>query len=103
MKENPTVITLLIIAIGALAGVIVWLALYIRSLHNKSIERQQGNKEQLIKVITENTIMNTRMESAIHANTKATEKGAEVMGGSMDRMSTVVNDLHKYILTATHN
>lgn len=68
-------------AIVSLAGVIVWLALYIRKLHNKTVEYLSKDKERMIEVISKNTA------------------SGESQSRSNDRLAQAVNDLNKTILT----
>lgn len=70
---------ILIAAVIALAGAIVWLALYIRSLHTKHTDTLLENTKTMTKVTTE-------MMNIVSNNTKATE--------SLDE---TVNDLHMTI------
>lgn len=74
---EPSTTMLLITAIGGLVGAIVWLALYIRKLHNRSMDMSNKFVEA------------TRdLRSSVDANTKA-----------LDLNTTTTNDLHKYIIT----
>lgn len=68
-------------AISALVAVIVWLALYIRKMHQKTIEYLNEDKEKMIEVISKNTA------------------SAEGQARSSDRLAQAVNDLNKTILT----
>lgn len=56
---------MLVATVISLAGVIVWLALYIRSLHTKHMDIVLKNTETITKVTTQ--VMNT-----VDNNTKAT-------------------------------
>lgn len=67
-------------AISALVAAIVWLALYIRRLHNKTVEYLKEDKEKMIQVISKNT-------SAAEQSTRSNEK-----------LSETIEDLHKTIL-----
>jgi hypothetical protein len=68
-------------AIGALVAVIVWLALYIRKLHSKTVEYLKDDKEAFVQVISKNTA------------------SAESQARSNDRLSNTIEELHKFILT----
>lgn len=70
-----------IAAISALVTVIVWLALYIRKLHNKMIEYMQEDKKESVEVISKNT------------------SAAEQAARSNERLADVVEELNKTILT----
>lgn len=67
-------------AISGLVAAIVWLALYIKRLHNKTIEYLKEDKEKMIQVISKNTT------------------SAEQAARSSERLSEVVDDLHKTLL-----
>jgi hypothetical protein len=77
MKE-PNIVMLLISAIIALSGCIVWLALYVRALQTRSVEMS-------IK-FTECTV---KLENSITCNTEAIEKNIKSL-----------EDLHKLILSS---
>lgn len=71
---------------------IVWLARYIRDMHNKQVEREEKHKdvmialvEKTVKVVAENTASNDLMKAAIESNTQATIKSAEQRQRSDDR------------------
>ncbi len=76
---EPSITMLLITAVGGLVGAIVWLALYIRKLHNRSME-------MAIKFI-EST---KDMKNSVDACVKAVEENSDV-----------TRDLHTLILKAT--
>jgi hypothetical protein len=67
-------------AIGALVAAILWLALYIRKMHNKTIEYLKDDKEKMIQVISKNT------------------SSAEQQARSIDRLGEVMGDLKDTIL-----
>jgi uncharacterized membrane-anchored protein len=67
-------------AITSLVAVIVWLALYIRKMHQKTIEYLNDDKEKMIEVISKNTA------------------SAESQARSTERLSESIQELHKTIL-----
>lgn len=67
-------------AITSLVAAIVWLALYIRKLHNKTVEYLKEDKDKMIEVLSKNT--------------SASEQAAR----SNEKMSEIIEDLHKTIL-----
>lgn len=98
MKDNPTVISLLIAGIVALAGVIVWLALYIRKINNDRIKDMQEAREHVIRLTGDNALVMTRMDATVQANTKAIEEVGSKTSSAMDRLNLTVGDLHKWII-----
>lgn len=72
--------TMYVAAITSLVGAIVWLALYIRKLHNKTVEYLEKDKEKMIEVISKNT---TSAESQTRSN---------------DRLSGAIEELNKTFL-----
>jgi hypothetical protein len=90
----------LITGISTLALVVIWLALWLRKMHNESIKEGKETKdmmlktqEVLIKVVEKNTEGFHSMKSSIELNTVATTNGAEQMRGATDRLSQAVHDL----------
>jgi hypothetical protein len=67
-------------AISSLVVAIVWLALYIRKMHQKWIDYLSADKEKMIEVIARNS------------------SSAESQARSSDRLATTIDDLHKTIL-----
>lgn len=67
-------------AITSLVTAIVWLALYVRRLHNKTVEYLKEDKDKMIDVISKNTV------------------SAESQTRSNDRLAETIEDLHKTIL-----
>jgi methyl-accepting chemotaxis protein len=98
LKENPNIIALLIGAITALGGTIVFLALYIRKMHNTQIKRADEDRKELLTVIKENTQVNADMRAAIQTNTIATTNAAEQTSRSMDRLNNTVENLNRDVL-----
>lgn len=99
MKETPQIITMLTGALTVLGAVIVWLALYIRKLHNQAMKTGEANRDIILKVVEKTTEVMADVNATIHNNTVATTNGAEQTTRAMDRLGGVVNDLHKTILT----
>lgn len=95
MNQTPNIVALLIGAITALCGAIVFLALYIRKMHIAQIKRAQEDTERFINVIKENTQSNVEMRSAIQMNTVATTNAAEQTSRSMDRLSNTVENINR--------
>jgi hypothetical protein len=85
----------LISGISALGIVIVWLALYIRKMHNERIKEGKETKELLIKIVEKNTEAYHGMKASIEMNTVATKNGAEQMRGATDRLSNAVDNLNR--------
>lgn len=67
-------------AITSLVAAIVWMALYIRRLHNKTVEYLEKDKEKMVEVIAKNT-------SAAESQTR-----------SNDRLAETIEDFHKTLL-----
>lgn len=67
-------------AITSLVAAIVWLALYIRKLHNKTVEYLEKDKDKMVEVISKNT---TAADAQIRSN---------------ERLSETIEDLHKTLL-----
>lgn len=100
-KQDPRIVTLLIIAIVALAGVIVWLALYIRSVHNKNGKQQVENTRQILTMTEKVVEVITRVDSTMLLHTKSNELTTQQTVMAMTALDRTVNDLHKYILQST--
>lgn len=85
----------LITGISVLASGIVWLALYIRKMHNERVKDMKETKDMLLKVVDKNTEAYFGMKASIEMNTMATKNGAEEMRGATDRLSNAVDNLNR--------
>jgi hypothetical protein len=92
---NMTNEAYLITAISVMSGAIVWLALYIRKMHNERVKDMKETKDVLLKVVDKNTEAYFGMKASIDMNTIATKNGAEEMRGATDRLSTAVDNLNR--------
>ncbi len=96
----PTMTGILITAISALSGVIVWLALYIRRLHNRSLHMQVENTKQMLGMTERVVEVVTKVNATIAINTETIERTAHMTNKTMGSLQGTVNDLHKYLLSA---
>jgi hypothetical protein len=85
----------LISGISVLGAAIVWLALYIRKLHNTSIKELKENQGMLVKMVEKNTEAYHGLKASVEMNTVATKNGAEQMRGATDRLSAAVDNLNR--------
>lgn len=85
----------LITGISVLSSGIVWLALYIRKMHNERVKDMKETKDMLLKVLDKNTEAYFGMKASIEMNTMATKNGAEEMRGATDRLSNAVDNLNR--------
>lgn len=81
---------------------IVWLARYIRDMHNKQIAREEihtativGLVENNSKIVAENTTVNEKMRLTIDNNTVITQRSAEQIERSQDRLGETLKKLNK--------
>lgn len=95
----------LVVGISALAGVIVWLALWLRKMHNEAmkshkeyVERSEANKNQVISVVEKNTEGFFEMKEAINTNTIVTKNAAEAGERSAQRLDDTMRNLNENIL-----
>lgn len=77
----------LISGISAMGLAIVWLALYIRKMHNERIKAMKETQDVILKVVEKNTDAYHEMKTSIIMNTEATKNGAETMRGAVDRLT----------------
>lgn len=98
MEPTITIIRVLIGAISTLAGVIVWLALYIRKINNDRIKDQKESSEHIIRLSSDSSLVMTKMDATIQANTKAIESSGTLTADAMNRFNMTVVDLHKWII-----
>lgn len=91
-------VTMLTSALAVTNAVIVWLALYIRKLHNAAMKSHEDNKSTLLKMVEKNTEAFVKMEGAITVNTTATKSAAETGERSAQRMEGTLKSLNENIL-----
>lgn len=89
--KNTESINLLMIAVGALAGVITALGLYVKALHSKMLKTSITFAEVAVKMTTSYEAVSEKLNSAILTT-------SDKVSGSIDRNTSVVDDLHKFLL-----
>jgi hypothetical protein len=105
-KEIPsTKEGVLWIVISVLIGGIVWLALWVRKMHNETVkylkensDRQENDKRQMVGVVEKNTEAFFQMKGAIDANTMVTKGAAESGERSAERLDNTMRNLNENIL-----
>lgn len=93
-KNDPRIVTLLIIAISALVAAIVALALYIRSIHNKNMKAMLSLTEKAVEAIT-------KVDATIAIQTKSNELTSAANLSAITSFDRAVNNLHTLILQST--
>jgi hypothetical protein len=87
----------LITGISILGSVVVWLALYVRKLHNSQMKESKEMQGILVKLVDKNTEAYQGMKASIEMNTVATKNGAEQMRDATHRLSSAVDNLNRDI------
>lgn len=90
--DKANTIALLITAISALAGAIIALVVYIKSIHKK-------HEERLTQMYKESLSMTGKMIEAINRNTDTINRNTD----TTERNNITVNDLHKFIISQHKN
>jgi hypothetical protein len=88
--KEPSVVMLLLSAITALGAAVVWLALYIRKLHNRLNQVTIDKSDEVTEIAVKVTEVVQDVKATVANNTKAVEK-----------VSELADELHHLILKGT--
>lgn len=99
--KEPSLVMLLLGAISALVAAVVWLALYIRKLHNRMNELSTKHTNEIREMaaeVKEIAVNVAEVVQDVRATVAGNTKAVEWVGKAVERVGDVADDLHKTII-----